>query len=936
MASGFWQIPLDTETKHKTAFTTPYGNYNFTRLPFGMRNAPASFQSIMNSVLHGLTFQMALVYVDDVIIFSDNLDSHMKHLECIFQRLRAANLTLQPSKCNFAATKVLYLGHVISKEGVRVDPKKTEAVESFPRPRNPKELRQFLGLANFYRRFVLGYAKIATPLNVLLKKDAPFQWSENCEAAFQNLKDRLVSAPILAYPDMTQPFRLTTDASATAIGYILSQMKNGQEHPIAYGGRATRQAEKNYCITDLECLAVLEGVNAYRPYLAHREFDVFTDHSALTSLMKMKDLKGRSARWSLTLQGYTFKIHHRPGVKNKNADALSRRPYPEPLDPETNEDDAIPGIFAIDPTVFSQAADTDNSPSPNMSLTKDVAQTEELTELHLQYDSDPVAQKVVYTISPADSRDLKELQSECSVFSPMVEYMLSGKLPDDKSKAKHILAEASQYVLCDQGILYHLYEPRTRGTQRLHTVIRQLAVPESLREEVMEQHHDELLGGGHQGFDRTYHLVRQRYYWPRMYSDLQQYVKSCDSCQKAKTPQHAHPPPLTPLPIVPKFHRWHMDILELSVTSDGYRYVLLMVDSLTRWMEAIPLKTQEANEVAQVIYRELISRYGAPRVLVSDRGRNFLSKVVKALSSLFEIKRHHTTAYHPQTNSCCERVNRTLGQALRAYCQKQEQWIDALPGIMMALRRTPCDRSTKYSPFLLTFGQEMQAPIDVSLHQPTNVGQTVETYVEKLKTQLIEAEKIATENCELSQQQYKSDHDVRAKLPTYKLGDKVLLFSPKVPVGKSRKLHRKWTGPYFITELGPNHTYKLCNCVDNKELLCLVNARRLQAYDDPMDRPKPTPDPQSQTPVTADQPNSAQGDSMPGPQDTTDPSQTWYRVKKICTKRKRNGKMFYKIKWEGYTEPTWEPEINLSPALLQEYKLSLAQRRSNRRKKSKQ
>lgn len=913
LASGFWQIPLDPRTKHKTAFTTCHGNYEFNRLPFGLCNAPSSYQSIMTSVLNQLNFRIALVYIDDVIIFSRTFKEHLQHLHLVFQRLRKANLKLKPSKCNFACPEVLYLGHIITKDGVRVDPRKTQAVNDYPRPRTPKELRGFLGLCNYYRRFVLGYSTITAPLTRLLKNDVKFEWSDGCEQAFQTLKAKLVSAPILAYPDMTKDFILTTDASMTAIGYILSQKIEDKEHPIAFGGRATRKSEKNYSITDLECLAVLEGIRANRPYLADRHFHVYTDHLALTSLMKMKDPKGRAARWSLALQGLDFTIHYKPGIKNKNADAMSRREYPDQTD-SADDDDDLPHIFQI--TVQNSPCKIDMWDQPP-----------EPAKVDLEYDDDPVIQNTVFAINP--TVDMKTLQARCPVLNPMIQYLESGDLPENKIKAKNLIHEASQYVIDDTGVLYHLYEPRGKRQNRL---VRQLAVPMSMRNQIMHEHHDALIGGGHQGFDRTYSLIRQKYYWPRMFAELQAYIKSCDACQKAKGPHHKTNPPLTPLPIASKFHRWHMDILELSKCDDGYRYVLLMVDSMTRWMEAIPLKSQEATEVASVIYRDLICRYGAPRTLVSDLGKSFLARVVQALCKLFQIKRHHTSAYHPQSNSTCERVNRTLGQALRAYCNKQNEWVDKLPGILMALRRTPSDRSTKHSPFLLTFGQEMQAPVDTALLPADMPDKSTKDYLSRLTALLAEAETLATQNCESAQQQYKKDYDQKAKLPKFKVGDLVTLFTPKVPKGLSRKLYKKYDGPYVVTGEGPNFTYSLSHC-DKDKTIQYANAGRLSPYADPRDRYKHTPDPDNQ-PLTDETQNvptidkQTQGDSNE-PTPSTQPTDTpqWYSVQKILGRRRQKGRTLYRIKWEGYKETTWEPEANLSPALLRQYKVDRAKKK---------
>ena len=562
-----------------------------------------------------------------------------------------------------------------------------------------------------------------------------------------------------------------------------------------------------------------------------------------------------------------------------------------------------------------------------------------------------MAQKTVFTVSPII--DIPSKQAGCPVLKPMIDYLKSGELSDDRNKAKNIMNEASHYVLDDSGVLYHLYEPRGKRQNRVVCQLAVPIVPMSMSNQIMHEHHDALVGGGHQGFDRTYSLIRQKYYWPRMFTELQAYIKSCDPCQKAKGPHHKTSPPLTPMPLVSKFHRWHMDILELSKTDNGYRYVLLMVDSLTRWMEAIPLKTQEATEVATVIYRDLICRYGAPRTLVSDLGKCFLARVFQALSRLFQIKRHHTSAYHPQTNSACERVNRTLGQALRAFCNKQDEWVEKLPGILMALRRTPADRSTKHSPFLLTFGQEMQAPVDTTLLPSDMPDKSTQNYLERLTTLVAEAEEFATENCMHAQQRYKHDHDRKADSPSFKVGDLVTLFTPKVPKGLSKKLYKKYDGPYVITEVGPNFTYSLAHN-DNDKVWKSVNATRLSHYNDPQDRHKHTPDPDitqtitddgsapddAQTSVQSSQPsidqNKADSVSPPSTQPSTS-SQQWYTVKKILGRRRQKGKTLYRIKWEGYKKTTWEPEENLAPALLRQYKIQRSQKAKRRsRSKAKQ
>ena len=327
LKAGFHQIPLDEETKHKTTFVTHSGCYAFKRLPYGLRNAPIAFQCVMAQVLQGINFKYALVYVDDILIHSSTFDEHLIHLQSVFDRLNDANLKLQPKKCQFAAKRVEYLGHYFSKNGIEVNPSKIAAVKNYPVPKTRKQLKAFLGLTNYYRRFVKDYAKIAAPLNSLLKKDVEYKWSKECDTSFGLLKEKLISSPILAFADTQKPFFLSVDASGTAIGFILGQKDSeGREVVISYGGRALRGTETKWNICERECLALVEAVKQFHPYISHNHFTVYSDNIALKWLQKIKDQNGRLGRWSLKLQGYNFTVTHKPGIRNQNADALSRRP----------------------------------------------------------------------------------------------------------------------------------------------------------------------------------------------------------------------------------------------------------------------------------------------------------------------------------------------------------------------------------------------------------------------------------------------------------------------------------------------------------------------------------------------------------------------------------------------------------------------------------
>ena len=287
---SFWQIEIDEASKEKTAFITHRGQYEFNRLPYGLANSPATFNMVMNEVIRDLNWRSVLCYVDDILIFSKNFDEHVQHLAALFDKLIDANIKLKPTKCQFACHEVRYLGHIISKDGVTVDPEKTSSIRSFNRPKNLKELRMFLGCVNYFRRFIPNFAKIATPLNKLLQKNQKFEWTDDCQHAVDTLKDRLMSPPILVLPDFDKEFVLHTDASATAIGFVLQQYcaETKKLKVISYGGRMLRKAEQLWDVKDRECLALVTAIKQFHVYLANRKFYVYTDHIALQYLHKIK------------------------------------------------------------------------------------------------------------------------------------------------------------------------------------------------------------------------------------------------------------------------------------------------------------------------------------------------------------------------------------------------------------------------------------------------------------------------------------------------------------------------------------------------------------------------------------------------------------------------------------------------------------------------
>ena len=335
LKAGYWQVELKEEDKHKTAFHVGnLGFYECNRMPFGLCNAPATFQRLMERAMGDLNLRDCLIYLDDIIIFSDTFESHLSRLEAVFQRLHEYNLKLKASKCEFFRTQVTYLGHVVSEDGIKTDPEKLKVLKDWPIPKNVKDVRKFLGFAGYYRRFVKGFARIVRPLNDLLvgnstkkpsRRRTPFQWGETQQRAFETIIEKLSNPPVLAYADYRKPFKLHTDASSSGLGAVLYQHHDGIDRVIAYASRSLKPSERNYPAHKLEFLALKWAItDKFHDYLYGATFEVVTDNNPLTYVLTTAKLDATGHRWVAALSNYNFSLTYRSGKLNQDADGLSR------------------------------------------------------------------------------------------------------------------------------------------------------------------------------------------------------------------------------------------------------------------------------------------------------------------------------------------------------------------------------------------------------------------------------------------------------------------------------------------------------------------------------------------------------------------------------------------------------------------------------------
>ena len=700
LASGYWQVSLSQAARAKTAFATHSGLFQFRVMPFGLCNAPATFERLMDRVLQGLRWSRCLVYLDDIISFGGTFSGALSNLTLIFERLRSYGLQLKSSKCHLFRASVPFLGHIVGRRGLECDPKKIEDVKSWPVPDCLKSIRQFLGFVGYYRRFIPKFADIATPLVYLTSKDVPFVWDSSCSAAFHELRAALIDAPILAFPTETGQYILDTDAINFGLGGVLSQIQNDQERVVAYCSRALRPSQRRYCTTKREMLAVVAMCIQFRSYLRGARFTLRTDHMSLVWLHRFKDTEGMLSRWLHSLQQFQFSIIHRPGKDHGNADGLSRAPS-SPCR-QCTRPDCPPATL-----IHHDSDQPFDSVSTGSSEDADLVPVQSGEDWIARLDDD--LSRPVET--SGDSFRISALQREDPVCVTLHDWVVVKEFPA-WAEVKSMLPELrslwhhrNNLSVDDNGTLW-----RKRSSQSAQL---QLLVPKVGRERLFLSYHASLYGG-HLGRTRTLARLADRFYWSGMADDVKDWLSQCVACIKRKSPVGRH----HPLGNIPTGHRWDriaMDILDVcDPTPEGFRYILVIADYFSKWTEAFPMKNKCADTVADILVENIILRFGMPLVIHSDQGREFENGLMKSLCVLLGCTKTRTAPYHPESDGMIERFNRTCLMMLSMFVNdRRDNWHELLPFIMHAYR-TSVHESTGYSPFRLMMGEECSLPQDVS------------------------------------------------------------------------------------------------------------------------------------------------------------------------------------------------------------------------------
>lgn len=646
LVSGFHQIQLADEDTEKTAFSVSSGKYEFTRMPFGLKNAPATFQRVMDCILREFLGKCCLVYMDDIIVFSSSLEEHKKDLMKILNRLKEANLKIQLDKCEFFRKEVQYLGHTVSEEGVKPNTDKIEIIKKWPIPKNEKEIRQFLGTLGYYRRFIKDFAKLVKPLTGLLRKEADFNITPEIVECFEKCKTLLTMDPILIFPDFSKEFILTTDASDYAIGAVLSQGPVGKDRPIAYASRTLNSTEENYSTLEKEFLAIVWAVKHFRPYLYGRKFKLFTDHQPLT--YSMSDANKRVVRGKVALEEFDYELIYKPGSQNTVADALSR--------------------IKPDQLNANEQAEANEQSSESDSDLETVHSAETSDDFFIWCTERPInwfKTQLIFKLGQIDAITYEEIFPKYHRFTFTKPNFTEADI-----------VEIFKGYLNPRGIsclkipipLVQLVQE----TYRKHFTNNKFKVfvSEKILEDVrLEEQKDAIIrdthDAAHRGIKENKMQISQNYFFPEIERKLKTFISSCHICKKSKYDRK--PPKLIQKSIFgsKQFERVHIDIFFM----EGQKW-LTIVDSFSKFANTIPLPTRTIVDLKHAL-SEHIRHFGRPQTIVCDQEPGF--KSIDFVGFLNELGVEIHFASNSASNGIVERFHSTLIELYRTLKSKYKE-----------------------------------------------------------------------------------------------------------------------------------------------------------------------------------------------------------------------------------------------------------------------
>lgn len=857
LRSGYWQMKIAEDDIEKTAFRTQYGHHEWLVMPFGLQGAPSCFQRMMNHYLRKYLGKFVLVYLDDILIYSNTREEHLEHIQQVLQTLREKTLYAKGSKCDFFRTEISFLGFRVSEGHIDTDPGKISAIKDWPIPTTVQEIRSFLGMCNFYRKFIQDHATIAKPLTDVLKstkfeekygrpftKTAPVTLGDKEIQAFETLKKALTTAPCLVIYDPNKPTEVWADASweHSTLGAVLLQDHGKGLQPVAFLSKVMNSAESRYPTFEQELLALKTAFVEWRHYLLPINFKARTDHNGLKYLKTQKHLTERQWHWLAFFAEYTFDLEYRPGAQMTVPDSLSRKPT---TDSDINEllrvggREEEEGIFEI------PLPPKDGKPQRVLLTLKKPKHENHIPEV-FDYSDDPDYGEVFNKVKTGNTT-----------------------LPSD-----HL------YDISKSNLIWIDKRQNSR-----------ICVPAKYRATLISEFHDTVLGA-HFGAEKTLSALQKNYIWPSMKHHVNQFVLSCDACQKNKA-RHQKPhgkPSLLDVPDEP----WQSISIDFCgpfpKTKSGNDYIMGVICNLTREAILIPCKKEiSASATTELFIQHVMRRCGLPKSVNSDRGPQFISNFWKSMWKQLGTKVALSAPYHPQSNALIERQNKTFIEALRSFVNAlQDDWDKYLITYEFAYNNS-INESTGETPFYLNHGRHPTIPVMVS-HESQSPAAT--DFVKNLQSAILSARDHI-----LASQAQRADSRVKDLTPhNFKVGDLVLLntahYNLQLP---SLKLAPKFLGPLKILELrGPN-TVKIQVPPRLKNIQPLQNVQHLREYRSRANTVGP--EPEQQPPVQINQ-------------------QDEYEVEEIIAHRGNGNRTQYLVRFKSYgpEDDLWLPKRNLANA----------------------
>ena len=800
LGSAYLQIPLTKQSQEYCTFTVGHKAYSFTRVPFGFVNSGHVFGRAVSRALGDLLHKSVEHFVDDLVVISPNFKQHVKDVAEVLDRLAAAGFTVEPKKSYFCRKSVEYLGYVLEANSVKVNPKNIRKIIDYPTPTKKKDVQTFCGMCVYYRKYIERYSIIMAPMYKLTKADADFVWCDAAEKAFQTMKERLTSAPILAPPDLSsdEPLRVTTDGSSHGTAWVIEQASldpaTGKKalRTVCYGSKTVTLAESKYHSTDLELLALVNCFKANQIMLKSKPFLVFTDNRSLVYLVKknLDEVKAVTARRLLYIKQFQFTITHVCGKQN-HSDALSRHPGDDDEDPLVVRRDDAPYVFQVDV-------------AENLLQQKEGNGNEVMISLE----------------------EISKEQAKDEFMRAMVYYLEKGlKEPNGKKDLK-VDEKAIDYML-DSGVLYNVRHMRNQ----IEPSVR-VCIPKTLVPKVLHCAHTHVLSG-HLGVHSTLARLHNRYYWPNQNTDVANYVKSCKVCAATKPGLHAKAP-LIPLPVSKgPFRVLHIDTLKLHTPSNGHHHILTIVDSFSKLLITKALKNKSALSVAKALMECVFQRYGCmaeEMVVISDNAKELTLSYSKALYQLMGVKNITITPFTPSSNGQAEIFNKKILSVLRAYTATYPKaWSQYLPLVTMAINSS--QNATGYTAYQMIHGLEVRDVMDLHIEtMPDGGSRTHEQAHQYWHMQLCKMRELAKFRLEKTKVMQKTAYDTRAKDRQFSVGDQVYVLNTQLDLEGDTKLRELYLGPYEIVSFVSPVNVKLRDCNNGRLLPRSIHVNKVKMF----------------------------------------------------------------------------------------------------------